>query len=428
MGWDAVVFGELRIGPSFALSAARAARMAEHEAGNDWPFQGAVEDESLGDVLDRWSRLRAPEYGVLWIAARRLRVAGYWSSATLLDEGASLLAMLSALGALGARGNVHVVGFGEDHGFALAVAARGVSVEALSEAQHRVLARKLAKHLERPKELPAAKNRAERSAKPKSKAESSADNALRELLGAPPYKKLPSRMLAGLRGLSAVGKARDAADVPWLIGLLRHPTFEVRCGAAEALLHFDNEAALRPVTALLHDTRFPPGVTMAAVAATFKVAPERAVDAFEPLLAAARKSPDAFDPAMHQVLQYLDEASSKAKNRADFAKFDLPRDVLTRDPRWHDTLVELASSEADGYSRTSLQILTRVSSPRLCDALVRAARFADADIDALERQLARSATRESIPILRRAAQDPMHPHAVRLGALADRLERKRRAD
>lgn len=369
MGWNAIVFGELRIAPSFDLPSARDARIAEHEAGGGWPFDGTVEDESVGDVIDRFHRLRAPEYGVVRVIEGRLQVAAHWDSRTLLDEGASLVAALSALGARGAKGKVHVVGFGEDHAFAVTVGARGTKIETLDDGQHRVLAPKLARHLDRPTDLPAAVGKAKK-AKPKTttkanakpKAKSSARDALRELLGAPPYKKkLPSRMLGGLRGLQAVGKERDEADVPWLVGLLRHPTFDVRFAAAEALLCFDTPAALRPVTALLHDTKFPPGITMAAVAATFKLAPERAVDTFRPLLAAARKAPDIFDPAMHYLLMYLDEASTKTKGTYDFARQALPRDVLARDPRWHDVLVELGAATADGYARTSAQILARAA-------------------------------------------------------------------
>lgn len=152
MGWDAVVFGGLRVGNDFNLAVVRRDAL-DRIVDDEWPFDGAVRDASVGDALDRWQELSGAEYGGAWRDDAGLHLAGYWSSGTLIDQGGTLHSVLRAFGQRGARGKVHVVGFGEDHVFTFTLSGKGATRAKLGDAAHRRLVTQAVPFLRRPAAL-----------------------------------------------------------------------------------------------------------------------------------------------------------------------------------------------------------------------------------------------------------------------------------
>lgn len=424
MGWDAVVFGRVE---GVDVPSWRAAALREYpRRGKPWPFADAtVEDETAAQALVRFAKLSAPEYFVASSRDGGLDVRGLWASGTLLVEAGALLALLSAAAANGGAGVVHVVGFGEEHAFSIQLARGRANLAVLNGRARAKLEPEAIGYLERKVNFREAAVKGRETPEAASVSGTPMERA-RALLGDAPFVELASKRCRELGVLRQVGEARPVDAVDWLVALLDHPTNEVRHAAADALLYFETPAALEPLIARLGEAGFG-GHGLSAVSALFKLRPLGAFDELRGVIDRVLERPRQFDPVTANVLGYLAAATSDSRSGSAYAfeRHGLPRDMLDRDPRWIDVLISLAPVTAQGLEFQALRILVRADSPRAWEAFVLAARALP--IDAVVQHLEYLGDPRSVPALDRAAADATHPHAKRLGKVADKLRRRRRA-
>jgi HEAT repeat protein len=133
------------------------------------------------------------------------------------------------------------------------------------------------------------------------------------------------KTVEGLAGcvLSIVGERGDRKAVPALVGLLTHPSADIRRGAVEALTELGDPAGLEAAAALIDD----PEASDAAVKAAWRLPPGPRFERLAPLcadLSAPRKKMDAGRGGT--VLDLFEEEADDDARRSDW------------DPRWADAL------------------------------------------------------------------------------------------
>jgi hypothetical protein len=344
-----------------------------------------------------------------------------------VEQASALLGVLRAAAVAGAEGEVRVVGFGEDHGFSIALRGGKAKLALLSEDAIAELQPVLAALAQATKETKRARGARAKAASPRPVQASTPLEQARALVGEAPFRELSSREPEQLGVFRALGEERRRDAIPWLVALLDHPTDQVRHAAADALLYYDEGAALEPLIARLSDTRFG-GHGVAAVSALFKLRPATAFDELAGVRERVTRSPRARDLVVQNVLGYLLEAMSD-EGAADaahaFARHGLPRDVLARDPRWLDQAVAWAGLRGDGLAFEPLRLLVRARDPRRFQAFVDAAR--SLPIDTVVSHLRFLGDPAAAPVLRAAGGDETHPHRAVLTALGAELGRRKKA-
>jgi hypothetical protein len=197
---------------------------------------------------------------------------------------------------------------------------------------------------------------------------------LRSRIGEPVRKTYTRQECQGIEEvLRAIETSQLPSAIPYLHSLLDARDPEIPHWAANALLGYTERAALSPLSERSEEKH-----RYSAVAATFKLDPDKAFERYAKELEKLREAPKRAAPTLDAVFAYLEETVRRAGGRGtdasvySFARHELPTDILERDPRWRDACFDLAHVSGRGLELVPVRVLVAARDHRRWQAYVNA--------------------------------------------------------